>query len=252
MKRIEPKTINLGKINIPDQEVGTAILNVMPFIHDGTYIKLPLEYKKWEPLLNEMMSKVPVQKDAKTHYITIDSEFFTESREAQRRPGIHIDGNFCVDPNFKSPKGQVEKCWSDIEPVQPSWSGIEPKDDQVYKSKPDNSHVKMDWVLPFNIVIPVAKYVSSDKGGILIASSNVGTTYWDEHIDGHVGPAGDCSHLTDKLKKSNSKHIPANELFFMSSNTPHDSIKVEKGIRRTFLRITLNHDYNNQAIIDAA
>jgi hypothetical protein len=52
--------------------------------------------------------------------------------------------------------------------------------------------------------------------------------------------------LTDDRKKIFEK----DQLYFMSSNTPHETLLITKGKRRTFLRITLNHNYQNESIIN--
>jgi hypothetical protein len=52
-----------------------------------------------------------------------------------------------------------------------------------------------------------------------------------------------------KLQLSNSKHVPANELIFINSTTSHETLMINKGTRRTFLRLTLNHNYDNRQIL---
>jgi hypothetical protein len=54
--------------------------------------------------------------------------------------------------------------------------------------------------------------------------------------------------MEDQLTDDKKVIFEKNQLYFMSSNTPHETLLISKGKRRTFLRITLNHNYQNEAI----
>ena len=73
----------------------------MPFENNGEWVSLPEGFKIWEDSFNEILKRIPLQEGANTHYVTIDTKFFTTD-DFLRREGIHIDGNFCVDPYFTS------------------------------------------------------------------------------------------------------------------------------------------------------
>jgi hypothetical protein len=287
---------NLGEVILPDPNTGDLKLSVMPFENNGEWVSLPEGFKMWEKSFNEILKKIPLQEGANTHYITIDTKFFTTD-EYLRREGVHIDGNFCVDPYFSS--SIVEKSswggatydsdkssWGGAEPKpswggatydedesKPSWGGAEPKPswggakssesnglkyrlergenglkvirESSFTEMPDNSHVKMDWVLPYNIIIPISEYVSSDKGGILTVSTEVGCQAWSGNFYGEVLSEGSFENMTDQLTDDKKVIFEKNNLYFMSSNTPHETLLINKGKRRTFLRITLNHNYDN-------
>ena len=98
------KIVEVGNLQIPDPEFGDLKLSVMPIENNGKYVKLPDGFKMWEKSLNEILSIIPEVEGANTHYITIDSKFFSKS-EFLRREGIHADGNYCVDPKFSYPNG---------------------------------------------------------------------------------------------------------------------------------------------------
>ena len=115
-----------------------------------------------------------------------------------------------------------------------------------FVAHPDNSHVKMDWVLPYDLVIPISEYVSSTKGGILTVSSEVGCQAWDGDFYGEIMSEGSFEKMEDQLSDDRKVIFEKNKLYFMSSNTPHETLLINKGKRRTFLRITLNHNYRNQ------
>jgi len=92
---------HLGEIILPDPDHGDFKLSVMPFENNGEWVNLPEGFKIWEKTFNEVLKHIPLQEGANTHYVTIDTKFFTTD-DFLRREGIHIDGNFCVDPYFTS------------------------------------------------------------------------------------------------------------------------------------------------------
>lgn len=225
----------LGKIILPNPQFGDLKLSVMPFDHNGQRIKLPIGFEVWENSLNEIMKNVPLYEGTNTHYVTIDTKFFTKP-EFLRREGIHADGNFCVDPNFRKPS------WGG---VRPSWGGA-----RFYKlePKPDNSHVKMDWVLPYNLMIPIGDYISDKKGGILTVSNEIGCQGWQGEFYGDIESEGDFTSMQEQLTNDKKVIFKKDTLYFMTSNTPHETLLIDKGIRRTFMRITLNHEYPNELL----
>ena len=56
--------------------------------------------------------------------------------------------------------------------------------------------------------------------------------------------------MEDQLTDDRKVIFEKNQLYFMSSNTPHETLLITKGKRRTFLRITLNHNYKNESILN--
>ena len=336
---------NLGEVVLPDPNTGDFKLSVMPFENTDEWVSLPHGFKLWEESFNEVLKYIPLQEGANTHYVTIDTKFFTTD-EFLRREGVHIDGNFCVDPYFSSsiiqensssggdsPKRSREEIrklirqkaqdakrrqllnsnpdnsspkdlkknlatifrtsWGGASPNldKSSWGGASPNLDKssgggdspdlgrsswggasyesvsilpryslvkdennIYSliresnfvAHPDNSHVKMDWVLPYDLVIPISEYVSSTKGGILTVSSEVGCQAWDGDFYGEIMSEGSFEKMEDQLSDDRKVIFEKNKLYFMSSNTPHETLLINKGKRRTFLRITLNHNYQNQ------
>jgi len=306
---------NLGEVILPDPNTGDFKLSVMPFENNGSWVSLPEGFKQWEESFNEVLKYIPLQEGANTHYVTIDTKFFTTD-EFLRREGVHIDGNFCVDPYFTSslteemsswggasyddnssswggasyqePKSSwggaepmpswggatydsendeyIKSSWGGAEPM-PSWGGATSKSrtpqfkivrgedgvarivrESKFEEQSDNSHVKMDWVLPYDIVIPISEYVSSSKGGILTVSTEVGCQAWSGDFYGEVMSEGSFEKMEDQLTDDKKVIFEKNQLYFMSSNTPHETLLISKGKRRTFLRITLNHNYQNEAI----
>jgi len=229
----------IGSLTIPDPEFGDVKLSVFPFTHDGGDIKLPYGFEPWEETLNAVMANVPVHDTIKQHFVTIDSKFFTND-EFLRREGVHMDGNFCVDPNFTSEEGIFKASWGGAQP-KPSWAGL---------TLDNNGHVKMDWVLPYpDVIIPIGDYVSDTKGGIFCVSSEVGCQGWDGEFYGEVGGEGDYSAMNVQLTEDRKVVFDKNTLHFMTSNTPHETLLISKGKRRTFMRVTLDNEYPNDLIL---
>jgi hypothetical protein len=316
---------NLGEVILPDPETGDFKLSVMPFENNGSWVSLPEGFKQWEESFNEVLKYIPLQEGANTHYVTIDTKFFTTD-EFLRREGVHIDGNFCVDPYFSSAitekaswggasprpiprpswggarykEPSAKSSWGGASPrpswggarykepsAKSSWGGASPRpiprpswggaryelaefesvsypkyslvegDNDIYslvreskfEAQPDNSHVKMDWVLPYDITIPISEYVSNSKGGILTVSTEIGCQAWSGDFYGEIMSEGSFEKMENQLTDDRKVIFEKNQLYFMSSNTPHETLLISKGKRRTFLRITLNHNYENSQIL---
>ena len=307
----------IGEVSLPDPEHGDLKLSVFPFENTGEWVTLPEGFKCWEEAFNDVLKSIPLQEGANTHYVTIDSKFFTTD-DFLRREGVHMDGNFCVDPYFSGldekkrewggaswggaswggasydNDGQSKSSWggASYEKEKSSWGGasfdnksswggasyteeeteaekkqkridkklkellktkkgkVDERQYHLFETKSDNSHVKMDWVLPYNIVIPIAQYVSEKKGGILTVSTEIGCQAWSGEFYGEVLSEGAFTEMEDQLTDDKKVVFEKNGLYFMSSNTPHETLLINKGKRRTFLRITLNHNYNNEAILN--
>ena len=293
MKRHHQTLVKLlGTQRITELKFGNLLLNVFPFDNKKD-IKLPSGFGVWEKPVNDIKKLIPLQNGADTHYLTIDSKYFPDN-EYQRREGIHMDGNFCVDPYFswgyyiaslgltneindKFPDKKLDppSRTDDLEKIKttwgggsPSWGGITPNgfsyesdtmSDEVieekrnilrhalnqYKTLPNNAHVNMTWKLPYDITIPIGDYVSDKKGGILTVSNQTGCKAWSGTFYGIVRSGGDFRDIGDQLNENNETLLEANQLYFMTSNTPHQTLLQKKGTRRTFIRITLNHNYIN-------
>jgi len=111
---------------------------------------------------------------------------------------------------------------------------------------PDNSHVRVGFQIPYDIVIPVGKYVSGTLGGTIVASSQVGCQAWSGTFIGRVEEGGSWENMLDQLGEP--VVIEANRLYFMTSNCPHETLKLSAGTRRTFVRVTLAHNYDNTCL----
>lgn len=235
----------LGTLRVPDPAFGDFRLNVFP-VHHGEAVRLPRGFELWEETVNLVLNHIPVQPSALRFYVTIDSRFFSQE-ETLRRPGVHLDGNFCADPDF-APRST----WgpAPAPTPKPTWGGmvcVSPVE------KPDNSHVRMAWKLPYDIVIPVGTYVSSTKGGLVSVSSLDGCNAWPGRYDGvTVGSGGDLEEARKlgKITLGAPTPLRADTLYVLTSNTPHESLPVPVGSRRTMIRVTLDHRYENRVLFE--
>lgn len=234
MKPLKTKQRQLSNIKLPNPEFGDIKLNVFPFKHDGkSWISLPAQFKQYEKALNDIMVDVPTQDENMEHYVTIDSKFFT-TKDFLRREGIHIDGNFCADPDFKG------STWGG---TTTTWGGTHCTPEM---------EITTNWVSEHNIDIPIGTYVSDNLGGLIVVSNEVGCKAWEGEFNGRVGNEGDFSEMEDQLTEDNEIVFGKDEVWMMSSNTPHETLLIDQGKRRTFMRITLAHNYDNRELFNKA
>ena len=99
-----------------------------------------------------------------------------------------------------------------------------------------------------NFEIPFGDYISQNKGGIFAVSTEVGCQGWEGEFYGEVAAEGDYSEMIDQLTDDKKIVFKKDTLYFMTSNTPHETLLIDKGIRRTFMRVTLNHEYPNKLL----
>lgn len=224
---------NFGSFEVTDPDDGNVQLNLFPVpFHHAKFIKLPNSFHSWERNIENILRYIPHHEGSSNqHYVTIDSQFFTQD-ETLRRPGVHIDGNFCADPDFR------HATWGG---TTTTWGGV----------RHDGVNITTKWVSPYGITPPVGKYVSDDLGGIFCASSYVGCQAWEgEFPDGLIGDEGNCRDLLPRLQNMFAEVLQPHQLYFMTSNTPHDSLIIPKGNRRTLIRVTLAHDFPNRLVLD--
>lgn len=230
----------LSPLEVPDPDFGDVKLNVFPFINNER-IQLPNGFQLWEPTLQAIMEHVPYVDGCDEHYVTIDSKFFTVD-DFLRREGVHIDGNFCADPQF------AHTSWGG---TRTSWGGttVEPVPSESDGLPEIEWNVVTPWVSPYGVVPPIGTYVSDTLGGIFCVSSEVGCRAWTGRFVGEVMDEGSFETMLDQLTDDREVIFDKNTLYFMTSNTPHESLKINKGTRRTFMRVTLNHKYPNEKLL---
>jgi len=244
MKKTVATVVDMGYFPVEDPLYGNLTLNLFPFRLPCRRLLLPNEFKLWEPAINRLISIVTPQPEAPCHFITIDSQFFAVS-DTLRREGVHMDGNFCVDPSFGG------KTWGG---ATPTWGGATPRPlnaptpVEPAEPTPDDETRVADtpWVSPYNLYPPYGQYISGDNGGILCVSSYSGCRVWEGEFP-EPGDGGACDAAL--FSAEDAILFKAHNLYFMTSNTPHQSLPIPAGTRRTLFRLTLDHRFDNRELI---
>jgi hypothetical protein len=161
---------------------------------------LPKKYKRWEPLINEIIESAP-KKTGKA-YLTID-EKIVKKGESHRRGGPHTDGNYLFG-------------WG-------GGSGWLTGEDGRFL--PREKHEQQ---------------YCSDKGGMLIVSSYEACDGWNGDFHGQPNQGGDCSHLD--LSNMEKFRLKKNTLYWGNSTFIHESLPLDKDVKRQLVRITLPAD----------
>jgi hypothetical protein len=230
--QIISKIKELGAISVPDIDYGDVKLQVMPFNNNQKQVLLPMAFRAWQETFDEMRGKIPLFENCNTHYLSIESRFFF-LRDSLRREGLHLDGNFCIDLDFMhETPGLVKVGWGSPEPVNNDLVSVE------------------KFAIPYpDCELENGKYISNDFGGILTASRYRGCKAYEVDLeDVEVGSGGDLE--SQRSRMSSAVIFEEDKIMFMSSTTPHESLQINKGDRRAFLRITLNHKYPNKLIFN--
>lgn len=102
--------------------------------------------------------------------------------------------------------------------------------------------------MPYDIEIPIGDYITEKKGGIFCVSTEVGCQAWSGEFFGEVGAEGDFTSMSAQLTNDKKIVFEKDGLYFMTSNTPHETLMIDKGKRRTFMRVSLNHAYPNELL----
>jgi hypothetical protein len=212
---LQPTLKDLGLLEVVEPKYGDYTLNLHPACLD-----LPPQFSIWKEQIESIIERVPDFYKFQ-NFITINSKFFTQD-SALRREGVHIDGNFCADPNFScSTWGGTTTTWGG--------TSLDPQLNIVTK-----------WVSPYGVTPPLGTYVTPDFGGILIASSFEGCDVFEKERLCYIDDEGSLEHEDFQ----EPTRLEANKLYFMSSDTPHSSLVIPRGNRRTLIRITLDHSYD--------
>lgn len=276
MYNLEVKTKLVGNIIMPDPDFGDFNLQMFPF-NNSENVKLPQQFSIWQETFDKIRKNIPIIDGDNTHFVTISSKFFGQPGTL-RREGLHLDGNFCGDPEFSyATWGETTTTWGGVEPQRETWGGTTTTWGGVVPQREtwggttttwggtsafnatgvkrinrnDEGWVaKKAWVDPFNTVVPIGEYISSELGGIFLLSSHPGCELFVDDLVGiDVGDSGNLEHQRDLIATASRSVVQGvDECWFISSNTPHESLPISAGTRRSFMRISLNCKYPNKLI----
>lgn len=164
---------------------------------------MPSGYERWSNIVNEMISHSP--KKEGTAYLTIDEKELNQG-ETHRRGGPHTDGNFLYD-----------------------WGGG--GGGGGWLTGGDGRYLPKDKHL---------EQYCANKGGMLIVSSYVSCKGWNGSFIGNPDQGGNCESID--LSNLESFLLEKNTLYWGNITFIHESLPVEKSIKRQLIRITLPSD----------
>ena len=190
-------------------------INMMPYVFGGDKFesyKLPSYLKPYFDIIKLCYGSW-VEDLNKIFYLTID-EGLVEPGRSQRRPGIHTDNSGPL--NLKGSnlinsvcegEGAGKKCYF-------YWG---------------------DGVMMIDEV----------SGGIFIASNVPNSCrLWNCKIEKGpvndseiIGENGDCEHIKEFLPADKEVVLEKNKLYWMTDRTPHESLPLENGTYRQFIRV---------------
>lgn len=272
MYNLATKTLLMSSINMPDPDYGDFNLQMFPF-NNSENVTLPIQFSIWQEVFDKIRKMIPLTDGDNTHFVTISSKFFGQPGTL-RREGLHLDGNFCGDPTFSyatwggttTTWGGVtteKETWGGVVPTRETWGGIVPIQQKETWGGTTTTWAgasvdfdgegwvaKKAWVDPFDTVVPIGKYVSDELGGIFLLSSLPGCELFTGEFTGiDVGNAGDLESQRELIEQQATSFIQGkDECWFISSNTPHESLEIDSGLRRSFIRVSLNCKYPNKLI----
>jgi len=156
-------------------------------------------------VVKEMFKSVKDRIEEGEAYLTVHTKDI-KPMETHRRGGPHIDGNYIKEIcNWGSGGGNGWKVGEN-------------------GRKLSTEHHKLSY--------------ETQTGGMLIASSHPACLGWNGIFDEKAKEGGDCSHIQNLNLKGQFLMKP-NKVYYGTSQFIHESIPVEKEVKRTLIRITL-------------
>lgn len=160
-------------------------------------------------VIRNMMACVDIR-GTERFFVTIDEQHL-QPGQTQRRGGAHIDGNW-----------------------------IEPIGARFNKDWVNHPELQADtlprWEQPELITD------GNNIGGMLIAASEAASVAWKGIVDGTPNADGNCEHLRDQLTQLQVVPMLHNRVYLANSTCIHESLPVQRPVKRQLIRITLPHD----------
>ena len=164
---------------------------------------LPRELERWQPTVDAMLDGV---RTFEPIYLMIDQSI-VEAGNAQRRPGVHIDGYW--QPDVRAHGG------GHLPAPRPSHG--------AGRHRSGGTH----WTS--------ASFDAPEA--ILLASSVTAARALSGVFDGPIGEGGDCSHLT--FEDLSSVPLVADYTYAGNVTMLHESLPVDQRCERTLVRLNV-------------
>ena len=231
-------------------------INMMPFIMSDNFekTKLPMYLK---PYYDNLISKCYYcqKQENKIYFLTIH-ESFVKKGETQRRPGLHVD---CAPQSITTyTYSDHDANINDITNTEhDSDIDISPLTKQACHNqgagKWNSRHFIHPWGMGVYCLYDPATGIGTIVDGIFMANTVDDTCVaWkcriiaDENGNEVIGHLGDIEHLRYYLPNQQHKRFPnstgkemlkANQMYWMTDRTPHESLPMTKDGYRQFFRL---------------
>jgi len=163
-------------------------------------IDLPL--KRWQPFIENMVKYI--EGKVSEVFLTIDERLIKQGK-THRRGGPHVDGNFLYDWGSGGGNGWLTGgAGRSLNPVKHKKQYCDP------------------------------------RGSMLIVSSYAACRAWIGEFKGQPLQGGNCGHIQDQLSIADTFVLKKNILYHGNSTCVHESLPLDKDIKRQLVRLTIN------------
>lgn len=186
-----------------------------PFIQERVYMEkftkqsgLPKKLKHYQTTVDQMLDGIDTDDDI---YLMVDSSI-VQANTLHRRGGKHIDGYWCDSDGHRGTGHRSISCHSPFPPTH--------KPSLFYD----------DW----------SNATLDHPESLLLASNYEACKGWVGNYSGIILDGGDCSNInTDAMEEI---YLQANTVYKANVGFIHESIPVNKTVKRTLIRLNLkNH-----------
>lgn len=181
--------------------------------HDGEMKMLPFNLsnleeipEKFKELVKKMIEVLPIKNGIA--YLTVDGKVVSEN-STHRRGGVHIDGNYLQEGD-----------WGNSGGGNGGW-----KVGEGGRKLNSEEH---------------ALSYLSENGGMLITSNYPACKGFNGVFEGFPNEGGDCTHIQNL---GDGFMLKPNTVYYGNSQWLHESLKINKTVHRTIVRITLPTNY---------
>jgi len=225
-KRNSQQSYYLVQQNIVFPPFTGVSVNMMPFVL-GNIDTLPAECKPYWDIITQCY--VDDNQEGQVCYLTID-ESIVEAGKTQRRPHLHTDRGLFIPHPDDSPLLTADN----VRPVEDAVQDDE--DNDLTKSDKAKKYMSMRG----RGMVYTGWGGRNREGGIFMASTVSNTCcLWDTLIE-RPGLLGDCEPYRPLLNHVRSINLAANELYWITDATPHESLPMKTTGQRQFFRLVMS------------
>ena len=196
-------------------------------------ILLPSEFKDYEETIYNILTKVKDKNNV--CYVTIDEKLV--NNDTHRRAGAHVDFNWFESLNrYNGETGHKRNA------VMGGWdngggghNGSGNNGGHGSGNNPNGNHGGSPPATHCNL----AEF--NKNGGMLLVSNYPACKVWKGEFEGEIGEGGCCKGI--EINALKSEIIPAGNVFYINALGIHESLKIERPIERSLVRINFHPEY---------